>query len=290
MKFRFIQQERRWYSVDALCRAMGVSRGGYWSWVRRRPGPRQLADVVLLADIRRIHKGKRRVYGSPRIHDQLQKEGVRCGRKRVERLMCENGIRAKQGKKYKPTTTNSKHNLPVAPNILNRQFQRDRPNEAWVADITYIPTEDGWLYLAAIMDLFSRRIVGWAMGDRISRHLAVRALDMAVQRRRPPRGLLHHSDRGSQYASRDYQKALKKSGMICSMSRKGCCYDNAPMESWFHTLKVELVQDEKFRTRREAMAATFEYMEVFYDRQRIHTALGGLTPAEIEEVALRRAA
>jgi transposase InsO family protein len=290
MKFRFIQQERRWYSVDALCRAIGVSRGGYWSWVRRRPGPRQLADVVLLADIRRIHKGKRRVYGSPRIHDHLQKEGVRCGRKRVERLMCENGIRAKQGKKYKPTTTNSKHNLPVAPNILNRQFQRDRPNEAWVADITYIPTEEGWLYLAAIMDLFSRRIVGWAMGDRISRHLAVRALDMAVQRRRPPRGLLHHSDRGSQYASRDYQKALKKSGMICSMSRKGCCYDNAPMESWFHTLKVELVQDEKFRTRREAMAATFEYMEVFYDRQRIHTALGGLTPAEIEEVALRRAA
>lgn len=290
MKFRFIQQERRWYGVDALCRVMGVTRGGYWSWVRRRPGPRQLADVVLLADIRKIHKDKRRVYGSPRIHDHLQKEGVRCGRKRIERLMRENDIRAKQGKKYKPTTTNSKHNLPVAPNILNRQFRRDRPNEAWVADITYIPTEEGWLYLAAIMDLFSRRIVGWAMGDRISRHLAVRALDMAVQRRRPPRGLLHHSDRGSQYASRDYQKVLKKSGMICSMSRKGCCYDNAPMESWFHTLKVELVQDEKFRTRREAMAAIFEYMEVFYDRQRIHTALGGLTPAEIEEVVLRREA
>ncbi len=288
MKFRFIQQERRWYGVDALCRAMRVTRGGYWSWVQRRPGPRQQADAVLLADIRKIHNGKRRVYGSPRMHEHLEKQGVHCGRKRIERLMRENGIRAKQGKKYKPTTTDSKHNLPVAPNILNRQFQRERPNEAWVADITFIPTEEGWLYLAAIMDLFSRRIVGWAMGDRISRHLALRALDMAVQRRRPSRGLIHHSDRGSQYASGDYQNRLKKYGMICSMSRKGCCYDNAPMESWFHTLKVELVQDEKFRTRREAMAAIFEYMEVFYDRQRIHTALGGLTPAEIEKVALRR--
>lgn len=288
MKFRFIQQERRWYGVDALCRAMGVTRGGYWSWVRRRPGPRQQADAVLLADIRKIHKGKRRVYGSPRVHQHLEKQGLCCGRKRIERLMRENGIRAKQGKKFKPTTTDSKHSLPVAPNILNRQFHRERPNEAWVADITYIPTEEGWLYLAVIMDLFSRRIVGWAMGDRISRHLALRAFDMAVQRRRPPRGLIHHSDRGSQYASRDYHKRLKKYGMICSMSRKGCCYDNAPMESWFHSLKVELVQDEKFRTRREAMAAIFEYMEVFYDRQRIHTALGGLTPAEIEELALRR--
>jgi transposase InsO family protein len=290
MKFRFIQQERRWYGVDALCRAMGVSRGGYWSWVRRRPGPRQQADVILLADIRKIHAGKRRVYGSPRVHEHLEKQGVRCGRKRIERLMRENGIRAKQGKKFKPITTDSKHGLPVAPNILNRQFHRERPNEVWVADITYIPTEEGWMYLAVIMDLFSRRIVGWAMGDRLSRHLALRAFDMAVQRRHPPRGLIHHSDRGSQYASRDYQKRLKKYGMICSMSRKGCCYDNAPMESWFHSLKVELVQDEKFRTRREAMAAIFEYMEVFYDRQRIHTALGGLTPAEIEELALRRGA
>lgn len=290
MKFRFIQQERRWYGVDALCRAVGVTRGGYWSWVRRRPGPRLQADAVLLADIRKIHKGKRRVYGSPRVHEHLEKTGVRCGRKRIERLMRDNGIRAKQGKKFKPTTTDSKHNLPVAPNALNRQFHRERPNEAWVADITYIPTEEGWLYLAVVMDLFSRRIVGWAMGDRISRHLALRAFDMAVQRRHPPRGLIHHSDRGSQYASGDYQKRLKKNGMTCSMSRKGCCYDNAPMESWFHSLKVELVQDEKFRTRREAMAAIFEYMEVFYDRQRIHTALGGLTPAEIEELALRRGA
>jgi transposase InsO family protein len=244
----------------------------------------------LLSDILRIHKDKRQVYGSPRIHEQLQKEGTRCGKKRVERLMRENDIRAKQSKKFKPVTTESKHDHPVAPNILDRRFYWDQPNQAWVTDLTYIPTEEGWLYLAAIMDLFSRRIVGWAMGDRISRHLPLRAFDMAVQRRRPPRGLIHHSDRGSQYASGDYQKKLKKHGMVCSMSRKGCAYDNAPMESWFHTLKVELVQDQKFRTRREAMAAIFEYMEVFYDRQRIHSALRGLTPSEMEDVALRRVA
>jgi len=290
MKFRFIDQERRWFRVDALCRAMRVTRGGYWAWRTRRPGPRGQADAVLLADIRRIHQDSRRVYGSPRVHDQLKKEGVRCGQKRVERLMRENNIRAKQSKKFKPTTTDSKHNLPVAPNILNREFTRERPNEVWVADITYVPTKEGFLYLATVMDLFSRRIVGWAMGDRITRHLPLRALHMAAQRRRPPRGLLHHSDRGSQYASGDYQKALKEYGMICSMSRKGNCYDNAPMESWFHTLKVELVQDETFRTRREAMAALFEYIEVFYDRQRIHSALGGHTPAEIEQVHLRRRA
>lgn len=288
MKFRFIHQERRWHGVDALCRIVGVTRGGYWSWVRRRPSARDQADVVLLADIRRIHKEKRGVYGSPRIHDQLQREGVKCGRKRVERLMRENDIKAKQGKSFKPATTDSDHALPVAPNLLDRQFTRSQPNEAWVTDITYIPTEEGWLFLAAIMDLFSRRIVGWAMGDRIDRHLPLRALRMAVQQRRPPRGLLHHSDRGSQYASADYRRELAEHGMVCSMSRKGNCWDNAPMESWFHTLKSELLHDHVFATRREATAAIFEYMEVFYNRQRIHTALGTLTPAECEELVLRQ--
>lgn len=288
MKFRLIQQERRWHGVDTLCRALGVSRGGYWSWVQRRPGARQQADAVLLADIRKIHKGKRRVYGSPRVHDHLQKRGVRCGRKRIERLMRENDIRAKQSKKFKPATTDSKHAHPVAANILNRRFHWERPNQAWVTDLTCIPTEEGWLYLGAIIDLFSRRVVGWAMGDDMSRQLTLRALEMAVQRRRPAPGLIHHSDRGSQYASGDYQKALKKHGMTCSMSRKGNCWDNAVAESFFHTLKVELVHDQKFKTRREATAAIFEYMEVFYDRQRIHTTLGGLTPAEFEESDLRR--
>lgn len=290
MKFRFIQQEQRWYGVDALCRAMGVTRGGYWSWVRRRPGPRQQGDAKLLTEIMGIHKGKRRVYGSPRIHAQLQKKGIRCGKKRVARLMRENGIRAKQSKKFKPATTDSNHELPVAPNILDRRFHWEQPNQAWVTDLTCIPTEEGWLYLAAIIDLFSRRVVGWAMGNDMSRHLALRALDMAVKRRRPPPGLIHHSDRGSQYASTDYQEALKKQGMVCSMSRKGNCWDNAVAESFFHTLKVEMVHDENFKTRREAMAAVFEYIEVFYDRQRIHSALGGLTPAEFEEVDLRQRA
>lgn len=291
MRFRFIKQEERWFGVDALCRAMRVTRGGYWSWVRRRPGPRSLANVVLLADIRQIYKKKRGVYGSPRIHTQLQKEGKGCGRKRIERLMREEGIRGKKSKKkFKPTTTNSKHGLVVAPNILNRQFKRDRPDEAWVADITYIPTGEGWLYLAAIMDLFSRRIVGWAMGETVDRHLALRALQMAVQQRRPSPGLIHHSDRGSQYASGDYRNELAEHGMICSMSRKGNCWDNASMESWFDTLKSELIEDDGFKTRREAIAGVFEYMEVFYNRQRIHTALGGLAPAEIEEIFLHREA
>jgi putative transposase len=290
MKFRFIHQEERWYGVDALCRAMGVTRGGYWSWVRRRPGPRQQADEVLLADIRRVYAEKRRRYGSPRIYGELKKQGVVCGHKRVARLMRENAIRAKHRRKYKPMTTDSDHNLPVAPNILDRKFTRQRPNEVWVADMTSIATDEGWLYLAAIMDLYSRRIVGWAMGDRIDRHLPLRALHMAVQRRQPPRGLLHHSDRGSQYASGDYQKALAQDGMVCSMSRKGNCWDNAPMESWFHTMKVELIQDEVYRSRKEAMAAVFEYMEVFYNRQRAHTGIGGLTPSEIEKLDRRRVA
>jgi putative transposase len=290
MKFRFIHQEERWHSVDVLCRAMGVTRGGYWSWVRRRPGLRQQADVLLLADIRRIHGEKRRVYGSPRIHRQLGQEGTYCSRKRVERLMRDNGIRAKQVRKFKPKTTDTDPNLPVAPNILNRQFVRQRPDEVWVGDMTCIATEEGWLYLAALMDLYSRRIVGWAMGDRIDRSLPLRALHMAAQRRRPPPGLLHHSDRGSQYASADYQAALKHYGMVASMSRKGNCWDNAPMESWFHTLKAELVQDEVYRSRREAMAAVFEYMEVFYNGQRIHSGLGGSTPSEIEKLVLPRVA
>jgi transposase InsO family protein len=269
---------------------MGVTRGGYWSWVRRRPGPRQQGDAKLLSVIMDIHKGKRKVYGSPRIHEELQKRRIRCGRKRVERLMRENGIRAKQSKKFKPATTDSNHKLPVAPNVLDRRFHWEQPNQAWVTDLTCIPTEEGWLYLAAIIDLFSRRVVGWAMGDDMSRHLPLRALEMAVQRRRPPPGLIHHSDRGSQYASNDYQEALKQQAMVCSMSRKGNCWDNAVAESFFHTLKVELVHDERFKTRREAMAAVFEYMEVFYDRQRNHSALGGLTPADFEEVDLRRRA
>jgi transposase InsO family protein len=290
MKFRIIDREKQWHGVDALCSALGVTRGGYWAWVKRRPSARKLGDSLLLADVRRLYADGRKVYGSPRIHEALGKEGVRCGRKRVERLMKENGIRAKQGRKYKPVVTDSVHQLPIAPNVLNRVFERQRPDEAWVADTTYIWTEEGWLYLAVVLDLFSRRVVGWAMGDRNNSGLPLRALHMAAQRRRPPRGLIHHSDRGSTYASAEYQAALRQYGMICSMSRKGNCWDNAPMESWFHTLKVEAVQDQVFATRRDAMATVFEYMEVFYNRKRICSAIGGFTPMEYEQQPLRKEA
>ena len=197
MKFRLIHQERQWHGVNTLCRALSVSRGGYWKWLKHRPSSRQLGDSLLLSDIRRVPGDGRKAYGSPRVHEALGKEGVRCGRKRVERLMKENGIKAKQGKKFKPVMTDSWHQLPVAPNVLNRQFVRERPNEVWVADTTYISTKEGWLYLAVVLDLFSRRVVGWAMGDSNDRCLPLRALHMAVQRRCPPRGLIHHSDRGS---------------------------------------------------------------------------------------------
>jgi putative transposase len=290
MKFRFIYQEQRWYGLDRLCRAMGVSRAGYWAWLKRRPSARKIGDSMLLADVQRIYGQGRGTYGSPRIHDELGKEGTRCGKKRVERIMKEAGIRARPMKKFVPTTTDSKHRMPVAPNVLNRQFKREAANEAWVADTTYIATREGWLYLAVVLDLFSRRVVGWAMGDRNDQGLTLRALHMGIQRRRPPRGLLHHSDRGSQYACGQYQEVLRANGMVCSMSRKGNCWDNAPMESWFHTLKVELVHDRDFTTRREATAAIFEYMEVFYNRQRNCSAIGGLSPAEFEARGVRAAA
>jgi len=288
MKFQLIHQERRWHDLDALCRAMKVTRGGYYTWLRRRPTARNHANVVLLSQIRRIHNESGRSYGSPRVHDQLQQEGVRCGRKRVEHLMRDNAIKAKQKKKYTPTTTDSAHSMPVAPNILNRQFQRRNPNEVWLADITYIDTDEGWLYLAAVMDLFSRRIVGWSVGDQIHRHLPLRALQMAVQRRRPGKGVIHHSDRGSQYASAEYQAELKTNEMICSMSRKGNCWDNAPMESWFHSLKVEVIRDERFATRQQAFATISDYIEVFYNRQRIHSSIGSVSPVDFEEQLLRR--
>lgn len=290
MKFRIVDREKLWHSVKALCQALGVTVGGYWAWVKRRPSARRLGDSMLLADVRRIYGDGRKVYGSPRIHDALSKEGVRCGRKRVARLMRENGIKARPAKKFRPVVTDSAHQLPVAANVLNREFKRQAPNEAWLSDTTYIRTNEGWLYLAVVLDLFSRRVVGWAMGERNDRWLTLRALHMAAQNRRPPRGLIHHSDRGSTYASTEYRAALHHYGMICSMSRKGNCWDNAPMESWFHTLKIESIQDRKFATRRQAMDLIFEYMEVFYNRKRICSAIGGFAPAAYEQQQLPKGA
>ncbi len=235
----------------------------------------------LLMEIEQSHKASDRSYGSPRVHEDLQELGIRCGRKRVARLMRENGIRAKHTRRYK-ATTDSAHSEPVAPNLLDRQFEVAEPDRVWTADITYIRTRAGWLYLAVILDLFSRRVVGWSMSNRIDGQLAVTALRRALRSRRPSPGLLHHSDRGRQYACGDYRDILEDHGMICSMSKKGDCWDNAVSESFFKTLKVERVNDRDYWTREEAKIDIVEYIERFYNRKRRHSYLGYLSPVEYE--------
>jgi transposase InsO family protein len=263
---------------------LGVSRAGYYRWLSRSESIRKIENRLLLFEIRAAHRASRGSYGSPRVHSELSDRGVLCGKNRVARLMRVNNIRAKQRRKFK-ATTDSKHSLPVAENVLGRNFEAKRPNEKWVTDITYIPTKEGWLYLAVIIDLYSRLIVGWGMGERLAQVLVMDALKMALLRRNPSRGLLHHSDRGSQYAGDDYQNILAERGIICSMSRKGDCYDNAVAESFFHTLKTELVRHRSYETRSQAKADLFEYMEVFYNRKRRHSSLGYKSPAEYENLA-----
>ncbi len=238
----------------------------------------------LLLEIRAAHQASRHTYGSLRVHAELRARGIKCGHNRVARLMRLDGLRAKQKRRFK-ATTNSNHDLPVADNLLGRDFQPQVPNQTWAADISYIPTGEGWLYLAVVMDLYSRLVVGWAMSDRTTRKLTMDALGMALGRRRPGPGLMHHSDRGSQYASGDYQAMLRANGITCSMSRKGEVYDNAPMESFFHTLKTELVHQRRYISREEAKADIFEYVEVFYNRQRRHSYLGYHSPAAFESLA-----
>jgi transposase InsO family protein len=285
MRYQLVHDHAGQYPVRQICRVLELSPSAYYAW-RGRPESRRVRENRrLLLEIKAIHQAKRETYGSPRIHAELQAQGLRLGEKRVARLMRAGGVRAKQKRKFK-ATTDSRHSHSVAPNLLARDFEAPAPNQKWVADITYIPTREGWLYLAAILDLYSRMIVGWSMAERMNRRLALDALDMAVGRRRPGPGLVHHSDRGSQYACGDYQQALGAHGMICSMSRKGNCWDNAPMESFFHTLKTELVHHRRYQTRGEAKANIFEYIEVFYNRSRRHSALGYLTPAEYEIIKM----
>jgi len=235
----------------------------------------------LIAEIKAIHQESKKTYGSPRIHAELRSKGIHCGEKRVSRLMCENQIRGKQKRRFR-VTTQSKHTYPVAENVLARSFQAPMPNRRWVSDITYVWTEEGWLYLAAVMDLFQRQIVGWCMSASLEKSIALNALQMAIDRRNPSAGLLHHSDRGVQYACEDYQALLKANEMICSMSRKGNCWDNAPMESFFHTLKVELIHHRKYETRDETRRDIFEYIEIFYNRKRLHSSLGYMSPVDYE--------
>ena len=244
---------------------------------RSVPLPRQQPTQQIV----KIYKESRKTYGSPRIRRKLSKKGIHCGKKRIERLMREAGIQAIQKRKFK-VTTDSKHSLPVAENILNREFDAGSPNMSWVSDITYINTDEGWLYLAAVMDLCSRRIVGYSIQKYLTRDLVIEAMKMAVANRHPGRGLIAHSDRGSQYASSDYQRMLQQHGFICSMSRKGNCWDNSPMESFFKTLKVELIYQRHYKRRSDAKLEIFEYIEVFYNRLRLHSALGYESPADFE--------
>ena len=264
-----------------LCRALGVSRSGYYAWLRREPSRRAALDGLLLAQIREAHANSRRTYGSPRIHAELRAHGTRCSRKRVARLMREAGLSARRPRQA-VRTTDSQHDRPVAPNLLGRDFRAGAPDLRWAADITYVPTAEGWLYLAVILDLFSRRVVGHAAAATLATTLVAEALALACGRRRPGAGLLHHSDRGSQYASAEYQSRLSEAGAQCSMSRRGDCYDNAAVESFFGTLKTELTHGRRYATRAEARSDIFEYVEVFYNGERRHSALSYLSPAEYE--------
>jgi len=281
VKYGFIRDHRREYRVTLMCRVFQVSRSGYYAWVNRPESRRSVANRRLLSQIRIAYARNRGVYGSPRITEDLRDQGHVCNEKRVARLMRVHGIRAKTVRKFK-VTTDSKHNLPVAPNLLNRQFTVGRPNAVWVSDITYIWTSEGWLYLAGIVDLYSRQVVGWAMSSRIDSQLTLSALRQAIARRHPNRGVLHHSDQGKQYAADDYRDLLINHGMVASMSRTGDCWDNAVMESFFGTLKTEMVYFEKFSSREEAATKIFEYIEVFYNRQRRHSTLGQISPVEFE--------
>lgn len=276
-----IRKYEEQHAIALMCRVAGVSRSGYYSWRSRPPSARAQANQHLTGEIRRVydeHKGRA---GSPRITKQLRTEGQAVGKERVARLMRKEKLRAKAARKYK-ATTNSNHNLPVAPNLLEQDFTAMAPNEKWVSDITYIATDEGWLYLAVVLDLYARVVVGWAMAERMTAPLVCDALQMALWRRTQPRGVVVHSDRGSQYCSGDYQRLLRDSGLVCSMSKKGDCYDNAAMESWNHSLKVEAIHGEHFATRQAAKDHVFDYIEVYYNRKRLHSRLGYLSPEAFE--------
>lgn len=267
-----------------MCQALEVSVSGYYAWRRRAPSPRAQADAALTALIQATFVAGRGVYGSPRIHAALRRHGIRCGRKRVARLMRAHGLQARRLRRHKPRTTDSQHPQPVAPNLLERDFTATAPNRKWVADITSIPTHGGWLYLAGILDVYSRRVIGYALDRARDERLVETALEMALSSRRPRAGLVHHSDRGSQYTSHGYRSLLDCYGIVLSMSGKGEPYDNALMESFFSTLKVECVGRHDFQTPEQARACIFEYLEVFYNRQRLHSALGYRSPLAFEHL------
>lgn len=283
MKFQFIEDHRGKFPVIRMCKELEVSPSGYYAWRGRPPSKREMANQELTAKIKQAFEDSGGVYGSPRIYQVMRKLGLMCSKNRVARLMRAAGLRAKRSRRFRATTKRNKSHRP-APNRLKRDFSAQRPNQKWLADITYIPTLEGWLYLAAILDLYNRQIVGWAMSNRMTGDLTLKALRMAIRQRRPEPGLIHHSDQGSQYTDGEYQAVLKAHHLLPSMNGVGTWYDNAPMESFFATLKSELVNHRRYRTRNEASPDLFYYIEGFYNRRRLHSSLGYMSPVAYEQL------
>jgi transposase InsO family protein len=287
MKYKFIMENRKEFRVGKMCKVLNVSRSGYHNYLKRRIGSRGKDEYIILEMIKEIHRDSRGLYGSPRIYQELRRRGIKVNKKRVVRIMRKYGIRAKTKRKFKKTT-NSNHSSPIAKDLIGQNFKTSKSNKIWVSDITYIWTKEGWLYLACILDLYSRMIVGWCLDQRLTSSLVTTAISNAIIQRGENPGIIFHSDRGSQYASEAVRDMLMDNKMIQSMSRKGNCYDNAVMESFFHTLKTELVKFETFRTREEAKMKIFDYIEIYYNRQRIHSSISYFTPVEYENNLISR--
>lgn len=289
MKYQFMMNNSKTFPVKKMASVLNVSRSCYYAWANSKPSRHDLRDKELLIEIKHIFKEKRGKYGSPRIYNDMKETGFACSKNRIARIMHENSIVARQKRKFK-VTTDSSHDYPISPNLVNRNFSFESPNTCWVSDLTYIWTMEGWLYLCVILDLFSRMAVGWSMASHMRSELAISALEMAVAHRNPGKGLIFHSDRGVQYASDSFRESLKSYKMIQSMSRKGNCWDNACAESFFSTLKMEEVFHKKYKTKEEARKAIFEYIAVFYNRQRSHSFLDFKSPAIYEELRIKKVA
>lgn len=271
------------FPIEKMAQILKVSRSSYYTFLVQKPSKREEENEVLLSKIRSIYYESRQTYGSPRIFAELKKQGIQCSRPRVAKLMKEGKIRAKMNKAWK-RTTKAKEGVPVAPNHLKQNFSTDQPNQIWISDITYIATLEGWLYLSVALDLYSRKVIGLSMGDHLQTSLVTKTLEQALLHRKPSKGLIHHSDRGCQYTSKDFKTLMDKYGILLSMSGSGHCYDNAVAESFFHTLKTEHTDFNRYRTREEAISSIFEYIEVFYNRKRLHSTLGYQTPEEYENL------
>ena len=277
-----VQEMAKNYPVRELCVVLGVTRSGYYAWCNGQETARQMANRLLAQQIHRVHQEKKGRYGSPRVTEQLRREGHRCNHKRVERLMRQQGLKGCSSGKRRVRTTNSEHDQPIAPNLLLGRAAPTKPNEVWVADITYVPTAEGWLFVAAVMDLYSRQILGWSVWENLAAGGALQALKRALVNRRYPKGVIHHSDRGVQYACQDYRQQLRAAGLVASMSRKGNCYDNAAMEAFWSTLKREAMAQSASWSKNQVRRELFEYIEGIYNRSRLHSSLGYQSPVDFE--------